>query len=391
MNALARQRMLPEIVEAIYDSVADAALWPGTLGTICELCEGCLAMLAVVDTDGGTLRMSETCGDPALLQPLMYDYGSKVPFYAALPRMELDVPFTVDSVYALQGPGTRQAWLDSRIAREWVIPNRLDDFFWVALMKRPSRVGSLMVVTDKDRRPITTDDVDLVALLAPHVRRAVMISDLFESERRATALFRAIVDHLGIPVLIVDEDFHVLYANSAAESVLAEGVIAAAPRGQLQFRYAHANAAIDRAVALGVRDEFALGPAGIDVPLAGAPVAAVAHVLPLARRGPSSRMSARAAAAIFIAEQGAAHLPPIDAIGALFGLTAAEKRVAAKVAAGLTRGEIALSTGVSDGTVKSQLAAVFDKTGTGDQRQLELLLRELSPPVAPRTDRRRSN
>lgn len=391
MNALAGQRILPEIVEAIYDSVTDGTLWPRTLGSICELCEGCLAMLAVVDTGGGTLRMSETCGDPALLQPLMQEYGSKVPFYAALPKMEIDVPFTVDSVYALQGPGTRQTWLDSRIAREWVIPNRLDDFFWVALMKRPSRVGSLMVVTDKDRRPITAGDVDLVALLAPHVRRAVMISDLFETERRTTALFRAIVDHLGIPVLIVGEDFHILYANSAAEAVLAEGGIVAAARGQLQFRYPHAHAAIGRAVALGVRDEFALGPAGIDVPLAGAPIAAVAHVLPLARRDPSSRMSSRAAAAIFIAAQGASPQPAIEAIGALFGLTAAEKRVAAKVAAGLTRGEIALSTGVSDGTVKSQLAAVFDKTGTGDQRQLELLLRELSPPVTTKADRRRSH
>ncbi|HHZ08230.1 MAG TPA: LuxR family transcriptional regulator [Rhizobiales bacterium] len=385
MNALARRRNLPEIVEAVYDSVADPALWQSTLGSICEACEGRLAMLAVVDTDGGTLRMSETCGDPALLRPLMSDYGSKVPFYAALPKMEIDVPFTVDSVYALQGPGTRQAWLDSRIAREWVVPNRLDDFFWVALMKRPSRVGSLMVVTDKDRRPITTEDIDVVALLAPHVRRAVMISDLFESERRATALFRTIVDHLGVPIVIVGEDCHVLYANPAAEAVLAEGGIAAAPRGRLQFRYSHANAAIARAVALGVRDEFALGPAGIDVPLAGAPVAAVAHVLPLARRDPSSRISSRAAAAVFVAAQGASPQPAIDAIGALFGLTAAEKRVAAKVAAGLTRGEIALSTGVSDGTVKSQLAAVFDKTGTGDQRQLELLLRELSPPVLPRT------
>ena len=89
MNALAGQRMLPEIVEAVYDSVTDGALWPRTLGSICELCEGCLAMLAVVDTGGGTLRMSETCGDPALLKPLMHEYGSKVPFYAALPRMEM--------------------------------------------------------------------------------------------------------------------------------------------------------------------------------------------------------------------------------------------------------------------------------------------------------------
>ena len=72
----------------------------------------------------------------------------------------------------------------------------------------------------------------------------------------------------------------------------------------------------------------------------------------------------------------------LDAIAALFGLTAAEKRVAGHVADGSTRGEIAASSGVSDGTVKSQLAAIFDKTGTSHQRELQLLIRELSPPVS---------
>jgi DNA-binding CsgD family transcriptional regulator len=103
--------------------------------------------------------------------------------------------------------------------------------------------------------------------------------------------------------------------------------------------------------------------------------------MPLARREISARISQRAAAAIFIAPAGSSPMPAIEAIAALFGLTAAEKRVAAHVAAGLTRREIATAGGVSDGTVKSQLATIFDKTGTGDQRGLQLLIRELSPPL----------
>lgn len=66
------------------------------------------------------------------------------------------------------------------------------------------------------------------------------------------------------------------------------------------------------------------------------------------------------------------------------GLTAAKKRVAGHVAAGKTRKETAAAGGVSDGTIKSQLATIFDKTGTGDQRELELLIRELSPPLRSR-------
>ncbi|MFZ1772585.1 MAG: helix-turn-helix transcriptional regulator, partial [Rhizobiaceae bacterium] len=92
-------------------------------------------------------------------------------------------------------------------------------------------------------------------------------------------------------------------------------------------------------------------------------------------------VSQRAAAAIFIAEAGSAPLPAMDAIGALFGLTPAEKRVAAQVAEGRTRQEIAETSGVSDGTVKSQLASIFGKSGASDQRSLELMIRDLTPPV----------
>ena len=381
MYATANMQLLPQVVEAVYDSVTDPARWQQTLETICRMSEGSLAMLAVIDTISNTARMSVSCGDPTVLQPLS-DYGSGVLFYAALPQMEIDVPFTVDSIYALQGPDTRQCWLESRIAREWVVPNRLDDFFWVALMKQPNRVGTLLVVTDKDRRQISGADLRMMSELAPHVRRAVMIGDMFEAERRTAEIFRSILESLSHPVLIVGDDMHVLFANPAAEALLAENEAVSSTRGQLSFRYPKANAAVARAVELGQRDEFALGPAGINVPLAKASAPAVAHVMPLARRDISARVSQRAAAAIFIAAAGATPVPALEAIAALFGLTAAEKRVAGHVAAGMTRRDIATAGGVSDGTVKSQLAAIFDKTGTGDQRELELLIRELSPPVS---------
>ena len=158
-------RALPQIVEAIYDSIADVGRWQSTLESICKLAIGRLAMLAVVDTSSNSARFSMCCGDPALLEPLQRDYASEVPFFKALPKMDIDMPFTVDGVYALQGPDARQNWIESRIVREWVEPNRLDDFFWVALMKQPARTGTLMVVTDKDRRQISADDLELISSL----------------------------------------------------------------------------------------------------------------------------------------------------------------------------------------------------------------------------------
>ena len=162
----AARAKLPEVVESVYDCIPDGDRWQPTLETIRGLFDGHLATLGVIDTASRKARLMISCGDRALLEPLIDDYAAEVPLYAALPRMEIDVPFTIDAVYALQGPDARQTWIDSRIAREWVVPNNLDDFFWVALMKQPTRVGTMMIMTHKDRHQITAEELQSVGLLA---------------------------------------------------------------------------------------------------------------------------------------------------------------------------------------------------------------------------------
>lgn len=372
---------LSNLVGTIYDCIPDATLWQGALDDVRIACDGYLATLAVIDTDHNTPRFSVACGNEQVLQPLVTRYANDMPFYSAVPKMELDVPLTIDSIYALQGPETRDIWINSDMAREWAVPNNIDDCLWLPVMKQPGRVGNMIIITHKDRPQINAADINLISTLSPHIRRAVTIGDLFESERRKGEIFRDVVDTLHHPVLIVSADMHIIFANLAAEKLLEAKSVIASLRGELNFPYQHCHRAITNAVTTGVKDEFALGPIGINVPLSNTQTPCVAHVMPLAQRDPSQRVSQRAAAAIFIASAGNAPLPAMDAIAALFGLTAAEKRVATQVASGRSRHEIAHEAGVADGTIKTQLSAIYDKTNTQDQRALALLIRELTPPT----------
>ncbi len=381
MNVSATDAQLSDLVGTIYDCIPDASLWQQALKQITSICDGHLGTLAVVDTERNVPRFSVSCGDEKVLQPLLTQYAKDMPFYSAVPKMELDVPLTIDSIYALQGPQTRDVWLSSKMAREWAVPNNIDDCFWLPVMKQPGRVGNMVIITHKDRRQINSDDIHLVSTLSPHIRRAVTIGDLFESERRKGEIFRDIVDQLSHAVLIVSEDMHIVFANLAAEQLLQSKQIVFSLRGNLAFSFQYANNAITHAVTAGMRNEYMLGPVGINVPLSNTSTPSVAHVMPLSKRDPSQRVAQRAAAAIFIASAGQAPLAAMDAIAALFGLTAAEKRVARYVASGKSRQEIADECGVSDGTVKTQLSAIYDKTNTADQRHLALLVRELTPPV----------
>ena len=109
---------LSNLVGSIYDCIPDAAHWQTALQEITQFCDGYLATLVVVDTELNAPRFSVSCGDEKVLQPLLTHYASQMPFYSAIPLMELDVPLTIDSIYALQGPQARDNWLTSNMARE---------------------------------------------------------------------------------------------------------------------------------------------------------------------------------------------------------------------------------------------------------------------------------
>lgn len=370
-----------DAVGSLYDCIPDPDHWQKTLGDLAEMTDSELVTLAVLDTAKQVSRFSAAYGDPAVLEALFNTYAAHMPFYHVLHRLDLEVPLDFDELCKLHGPDGFDVWYDSRIYQEWARPNQLRMGANLLVMKRDHLVGAFNTLTTVDR-PATSATMKLVSTLAPHIRRAVTISDLLETERRKADTFQDVVDNLSCPVLVVAKDMRILYANSTAEALLRDEMSMRQIDGRLVLAYAQAHASVSHAVELGHREEFQLGSAGIDVPLVRVERPAVAHVLPLARRLSHARTMERAAAAIFVAAPGTNPLPAIEAIAALFGLTVAEKKVAALVAEGRTRGEIALANGVSEHTIKAQLGLIYDKTSTGDQRQLQLLIRELTPPVS---------
>ena len=72
------------------------------------------------------------------------------------------------------------------------------------------------------------------------------------------------------------------------------------------------------------------------------------------------------------------HKPNTLALQRIFGLTAAEARLARLIARGDAPTEIAQAHGLSLATVRSQLASVFDKTQTRRQAELVALVTQLS-------------
>ena len=84
-----------------------------------------------------------------------------------------------------------------------------------------------------------------------------------------------------------------------------------------------------------------------------------------------------AAAAIFLDDPELHPVIPEEVLRMLFGLSAAEARLAVRILNGNSTSEAAELGQVSRETVKSQLSAVFHKTGTRRQGELIRLLSTL--------------
>jgi DNA-binding CsgD family transcriptional regulator len=69
--------------------------------------------------------------------------------------------------------------------------------------------------------------------------------------------------------------------------------------------------------------------------------------------------------------------PPEDALRVAFGLTAAEARLATRLASGEALEAVADELGIAKETARSQLKAIFGKTGVHRQSEFVALLARL--------------
>jgi DNA-binding CsgD family transcriptional regulator len=233
---------------------------------------------------------------------------------------------------------------------------------------------------------VATDrEVSLLRLLAPHIRRAVTISDLMDLKALEAQALAATLDNFAVGVIIVAEEHRILHANDAARAMFAAGSPVCSVNGRLSVRGSNGACELGKAIALAQQNEAAIGAAGIGVALGGpAGGPAVAHVLPLARGDLRTRLMPQATAAIFVTQAGLAPPAAVAALAATFKLTPAETRMFDRLAAGATLAEAAETLAIAETTARTHLSRILSKTGVARQADLVALIHRLSPPVRRR-------
>jgi DNA-binding CsgD family transcriptional regulator/PAS domain-containing protein len=371
-----------DLIGDIYDCVIAPERWTEVLDGICAefgFATGALSvtslsnMKAVVNAVSGASDLEQMTRNAIGYGPDIIELWGGA---ARIQQYPLGEPI-------VQSQAVQQGIISgNRYYREWALPKGLFDAVAVGLVRDKAVVGSAIFSQHESAGAIDNAQLSGLRLLAPHIRRAVTISNLFDMKAVEAATFAATVEALTVGVVLTDEDSKIVHTNAAANAMLEAGDPIVVRYGRIAVQSATTTTALQSAIAQAAKDEATLGQKGIGIPIprpGGDPL--VIHVLPLRRSHMRSGLIQRAAAALFVTSASGPPRLPHDALIQLYDLTPAEIRIFELICEGQTRADISASLGVSVATVKSHLVHVFQKTGCRRQVDLVRLAKSLTFPV----------
>jgi DNA-binding CsgD family transcriptional regulator len=303
----------------------------------------------------------------------------KAPRYAASvaelwggPARFLTVPLEEPILQSQATP--RKSWETNAYYCDITRPRGLHDCVACVVVRDDHAIGIIALGQHLEQGEVSEDTMAALRLIAPHLRRAVVISRMFEKQDRLTTTFADVLNGIVAGACIVAADMTLLYANDAADAMLRRSTPVRLRHNKLTVIDALPDQLLARAVAQAAGQEAFLDRRSIDIPVRqenGMP--SILQVLPLKHRSQtnSNALQTGAAAAVFITDSAAPLRPPSDALALLYKLTPAETRVFELVLNGMTPAEISNAICISVPTVRTHLSRVFEKTGC--ERQADLV------------------
>lgn len=373
------QKIVVGLIGAIYDCALDPARWESALGEMVSAFGCHNALLSLTDMRYDRLLLTRSFGMNEDWWSAFQD--KHVPEVAAqlssiIATWPTDKPFVMSRNLASEIVES-SSYIESGFKAEGIV-----DVLQCFLIGSPKRFAGLAFGRSEHQGCFSDREVQLAELLLPHLRRAVLISDLLDVRAIERTHFSAALNALRCAVLLTDANGKIIHINKSAEQMLQEATAIKDQRGFLKAVLALASRELSEAIRLAANEGLGIGKKGVAVRLSedgSFPV--LAHVLPLTTGDLRTRFEPAAAAAVFIRNRESAR-DSAEVLAATYELTPAETRVLSCLLSGRTVGESARELRVGVETVRTHLDGIFRKTGVGRQQDLLLLASQLSPPIS---------
>ena len=369
---------LSALIGSIYDAVLEPALWTGVVKRAGKFVGGVGASIFRQDSVRKIGNSYYHSGiDPRFERLYFEKYIKFDPLSAAYLTLKVG---DVSSSSIIIPPAE---FFETRFYREWARPQGLVDNVFAILERSPTSIAAFIVFRH-ERDGLADDDArQLLGLIAPHLRRAVLIGKVIDLRTIEAATFADTLDGLNAGIFLVDATGLIVHANVAGHGILAVGDILRSFAGRLVAHDQQVDEVLQDAFKATEHGDGAIGTKGIAVPLiARDGERHVAHILPLtsgARR--RAELAITATAALFV-QKAALEIPSRpEAIAKAYKLTPTELRVLLTLVEVGGGPEVAEALGIADGTVKTHLSHLFQKTGVKHQVDLVRLVAGFSSPI----------
>jgi DNA-binding CsgD family transcriptional regulator/PAS domain-containing protein len=349
---------------AFAEAAVDPSKWPAAMNRVAKATNSYGALLVPVR------------GGPLPNVPFSQSLAPSFEAYVRDGWIHRDVRYRVTPVMARRGVATEldivtadeiathPYWQEflGRFGLRWFAGVKVasGDDFWCCSIQRTIQQG-----------PFSPGELTELAQMSAQLSSAAALARALGLARAEAAL-----DAFGVSssaVALLDRCGEVIRLNDAAERLLGSDLKVIHKR--FVSRNADATAALDRALhgALWAETASALMPP-VALPRAEKrPL--LAHVVRL--NGVSPDVLAPCQAVIVLIDLEARRRPPEDAVRVAFGLTAAEARLATRLASGEALETVADELGIAKETARCQLKAVFEKVGVHRQPEFVALTARL--------------
>lgn len=377
MNTVIDPEQLSSLIGQIYDAALDAELWPSALEGVAEFVGGAAAMMFWQDAlIAKGQRYSSWGDDPEYTK----SYFGK--YIALNPLRPIQHLIPLGRIISISGIVGRREMRRGAFYEEWMRPQGYVDNVLTNLDRSSTSYATFAVARHERNGFVDALARRKMGLLAPHVRRAVLIGKLGDLRKNETDAWARLIEGIGASIFLIDAKGQLVQQNHLADAMLKEADVVALSNQQL--------VSLDRRLVKDFRDfqslaalgDARIGVEGIALPLLGKSGRDyVVHFLPLrpAARRPSFD-DPRADAAIFIRRAEVDTRSGLQVLARRHHFTPRETDVLQAIVEVRGIPQVASLLGISARTAKAHLQSVFAKTGTDRQADLIKLVAGFAVP-----------
>lgn len=367
---------LSDLIGRIYDCALDPDLWPSAMEAICDELNLRTGVISLIDMACGRSLLAASTGfDPKWLERLPEFSPGLMSLWGGESTVR-NLPLEEPAVLSRVNPDAIAPDSADSFHIGFNQPQGFVDAIAIGLTRDDGVIGTIGFNRHERFGLIGPRELETARLLVPHLQRAVAISRVLEMRRLTQQSFEDVLNGLDLPLIVVEPDLQTRFLNSAAQAMLARRDFLTRANTGLRFSDGTVQRRLQAAIAGFLDGSHGASPFGLAF-RDGEQNPWLVHLLPLNMRENAARPDLRHQrfALIFSAFARDSAEGALEALAALYELTAAETRVLRLLCAGRPTRDIASELSVAPSTAKSHVLRIYEKTGLHRQADLVALAR----------------